>query len=273
MSNGEVEAKADEIKILPKRRLQDLYRVGVAHSIRGPVQNEDDVIEMIDIPVWISKISQLEERECGNKASRARGALQAIARQPLDHSDWDEYKFRISDYDMDGRDTQILFLISTELDEFKLSAREKLASADEWAKDDYLISLEQAWEASLREAFIQDATDPEAKRVFDALKKFMEEIEKESEAEKINLIESYYDDTDEEVLHKTLKKLVEIESNISFVNEFRNWQVYYSVRDIDDHSERYFESREDLDTIDDIILNDLKDAFLMLSVDSIEGKD
>ena len=48
MSNGEAEAKADEIQVLPKRRLQDLYRVGAAHSIRGPVQNEDDVIEMFN---------------------------------------------------------------------------------------------------------------------------------------------------------------------------------------------------------------------------------
>ena len=264
---------SDKIVIPIKRSLKDLYQIGKVYEIRGPVQGEDDVIEMVDIPVWVSKISQLEERECANRASRARGALQAILHLPLDHSDWDEYKYRVLDYDMAGRDDQIIFLINTEMEQYKLSAREKLADTDEWAKDDYLISLEEAWESSLRDVYIQDSDDPEAKRVFDALKKFMDEIEKEVEAEQINLIEGYSDETDEEILEKTLRGFIDAESNAAFVNEFRKWQIFYSIRQVDDHSERYFESREELDYLDDTILADLKEAFMSMSVDALEGKD
>ena len=269
---GNIEEAADIV--IPKRRqLSDLYRIGYMRSFRGPVQLEDDTIEMVDIPIWISKLSQLEERECGNKASHARGALQAITRQPMDHSDWDDYRFKLLDYGLTERKDHILFLIESELDEFRTSAREKLSHEKEWSDDDYLISLEDAWNASIYEKYIEDSEDPEAKRVFEALKKFMDQIDKEIEAEKINLIESFHDDSDEEVLNKVLKKLVESESNVAFVNEFRCWQVYFAMRDIEDHSKRYFGSRDELDYLDDNILNSLKEAFLEISIDSMEGKD
>jgi len=264
---------ANEIVVPKKRQLRDLYQIGSLHSFRGPVQLEDNTIEMVDIPIWVSKLSQLEERECANKASRSRGALQAIARRPMDHADWDEYRFKLVDYGIIERNDYILFLIESELDEFRTSARERLSDEKEWSNDDYLNSLESAWESSLYDKFIEDSEDPEAKRVFEALKKFMDQVDKEIEAEKVNLIESFHDDPDEEILNKVLKKLIESESNMAFVNEFRDWQVYFSMKDPSDHSERYFDSRDDLYHLDNNILDDLKETFLTVSVSSIEGKD
>ena len=264
---------ANEIVVPKRRQLKDLYQIGALHSFRGPVQLEDGSIEMFDVPVWVSKLSQLEERECASRASHARGALQAIARQPMDHADWDQYRFKLTDYAITDRYDYILFLIESELDEFRTSARERLSDEKEWSDDDYLNSLESAWESSLYDKFIENSEDPEAKRVFEALKKFMDQVDKEIEAEKINLIDSFEDDTDEEILNKVLKKLIESESNVAFVNEFRDWQVYFSMKDPDDHSKRYFDSREDLYYLDNTILDNLKEAFLEVSVSSMEGKD
>lgn len=264
-------AKAAKIVTRKKFRVSDLYVVGVPHNVRGPVQLDDGTIEMVDIPVWLNKISPQEERVCADVASAARGATMAVLRLPLDHQDWDDHKHTLADFGLTDRDAQIEYLITEDLERYRVSARERIAAKERWSEDDYLMSLEGAWNESLRDKFLEDDEDPEAKRVYEALLGFANEIDSEVSAERENLFEDYAQESDDEVYLKALKKLVNTLANVQFMDKFYEQQVFYSVREPDDHSKRYFQTSDEVKNLPPTIFEDIRSH--LPNVESMEGKD
>ncbi len=278
MSNGgrkKAEPEVVSVIVVPhKARLSDLYVLGEETTIVGPVQLPDGTVEVQSIPVWVTKISPIEERDAAKAASRVRGVIQSTLREPMDDPAWDDYRYQIEAYQMGDREEQISFLIAADTEKFRMSARAELAASDKWAKDDYLNSLEAAWiDGGMKDAWLRDKDDKEAARVFKALNEFRELVNKEVDAEVISLRDDFAEDTDEEVYNKLLRKLVEIDTNATFVTELRKWHIYYATREVEDHSKLYFEDRDEVDILPAHVLAELVKVFERLKVDDIEGKD
>jgi hypothetical protein len=261
--------------ISPKRRrLTDLYLTG-------------QVLELDDgtgdpIEIYMSKISPLEQRDAAENATKARAGVLLIKNSPDAAADRLIYEDQIYDLGLDTRQTWIEFLSAEKVQQTELSIEERLGSEGEWAENDYLKSLQEAWNDGLRDQWIADQSidedsdekaDEEADRVFNELKRFTDLVAVEMEEEIPDIQADYEHISDDELKRDVVNKIIESEADFAWLNEFAHWQVFYSVREPDDHKQRYFEAREEVDGLDNRILTELISKYREMTVDGVEGKD
>lgn len=261
-----VRTKETEAVTVPKRRrLTDLFVVGKSLEL------DDGSGEPIEI--WLSKISPVEQRDAADSATVARAKILALKNADPSDPALAVYREQIEDLGVVDRDTRIEFLIGPKLQEAYLSAEARIASEDPWAKDDYLTSLQKAWTEGLAEKYDEDPEDEEAKRIYDELVKFSEEVNEAVAEAREDLVAGYEGTPDEDIERQALERALDAESDFAWVNEFSRWQVYYSVREPEDHDKRYFVDRAEVDLLDTQILNRLITEYRELTVDAFEGKD
>jgi hypothetical protein len=253
-----------------RRRLTDLYIRGQEVSLEDDAVDENDAPEP-PIVVWVSKISPLENKEAADRAASARATILAAKYFEDTHEDRIVYLDQLSS--IDGREDMINFLIAPKMQEIELSHEAELASEGKWSKDNYYESLREAWAGGLAEKYDEDPKDVDAKKVHAELTKFVNEVEKRVDADRIDMQGEWDIKSDEELRHAVVDRLIESESDYAWLAEFRKWQLFYSVREPNNHKQKYFVAKEEVDSLDPRILHQLVDTFLQLSVDPLEGKD
>lgn len=252
----------------PRRRLQDLY-------VRGQMFSVDDGSDPENpVQVWIQKITPLEQKNAIDKAHSARARIRASK----DTEAGVELRTRLyAEAQMSGffttRENMIEFVEAEEFRRRQMSHEAEIAAEERWAENDYLNGLRTAWEDGLMERYLIDSTDPEAAGVYDQLKGFFAEVDEKMQAERRAIVFQYESTSDNELKEKIVDMLIDGEADEAWLTEFRKWQVYFATRDPEDHNQRYFESRDDVDTIDHKILKDLFGVFDELMVDVNEGKE
>jgi hypothetical protein len=253
--------------IAPKRRrLTDLYLLG-----KEIVVNDDSGNDPISL--WLSKLSPVEQRDAAEQATKARARILAIKNSPEASADRLIYEDQLFELGLDDRSAWIEFLAASKLQEAELSNEERIGSEGEWAENDYLKSLQEAWNSGLSDKWIADPEDDEAKTVYTELRRFADIVVEATSAEREAIIAEFEGIPDEDLKRKAINRIIESESDFAWMNEFAHWQVYYAVREVEDHSKRYFESREEVDYLDNRILTELVRHYREMTVDSIEGKD
>lgn len=254
--------------IAPKRRrLTDLYVTGKELEFNDGQDDEP-------IKVWLSKISPLENRDAADTASSVRAGILALKNSPdTDDRRLAVYKEQLEDLGLVDRETMIDYIIAPEVQKALASAEAKIAEEEEWSKDDYLSSLQKAWNDGLSDKFAAEDDNEEAQRVYDELKRYTEQVVAEVEQEREYLRDSWVSSSDSELYEECLSKTIDAEADFAWVNEYSRWQLFYAVRDPEDHKERYFEIREEIDALDPKVLNTLLAEYRELTVDPQEGKD
>lgn len=262
------EKKGKNVIAPKRRRLTDLYVVGKEVEFDDGVEGEEP------IKVWISKISPLENRDSADTASSVRAKILSLKNAPdADQRLLSVYREQLEDLGVQDHDSMVEFLISPKVQEAFLSAEARLAEEEPWSTDDYLKSLQSAWNEGLSEKYALNDEDEEALRVYGELKRFTELVIAEVEEEKENLAAEYENESHDDLYALCLERTIDAEADFAWVNEFSRWQIFYAVRDPDDHKKRYFEFKEEVDALDPQVLNTLLAEYRELTVDPQEGKD
>jgi hypothetical protein len=256
-----------------RRRLTDLYMVGQELSF-----TDDDLEDSEPIVIWLNKISPIQQRDAADNATKVRAGILSIKNAPSASAERLIYEDQIYDLGLDERTLQIEFLATNKLQEAETSNEERLAAEDEWADDQYLRSLQEAWNDGAMEIWTsnpdgEDAETKEAVRIYDELKRFADQVTKASEDDRENILAEYEHYSDEEIFKQTVDRIIESEADFAWMNEFACWQVFYAVRDPEDHSERYFENRDEVGYLDNRILTEIVREYRDMTVEGVEGKD
>jgi hypothetical protein len=253
--------------IAPKRRrLSDLYVVGKELAFNDGADDEP-------IRIWISKISPIEQRDAADQATKVRGKILSIKNAPTASADKILYQDQFNDLGLSSRDEIIGFVAGSKIQQAITSNEHRISSEDPWAKDNYLKSLQDAWNDGLADSWVKDPEgDPEAIRVYEELKRFSEEVEKATEDDKVNILAEYDHVSDDDLINEAVDKIIEAEADYAWLNEFSFYQLFYAVREVDDHKKRYFENVDEVKSIDTSIVGELITVYREMTVEGVEGK-
>jgi len=246
-----------------RKRLLNLYVLGEEVSFH------DDEGEF---SVWIQKINSWQDRDAIQKSKVVRAPIIALIKDKA-NPDRLAYIDLLSEWDFDTKETQIQFLISPKVQQARESAEARIASEDEWAKDDYLITLQEAWVSGLSDTYALNPDDKEANRIYLELRRYTDLVDSAVEHEANEYALDMEDKSEEAIQDQIVTKLIEHEADVVQMAEYHRWCIFYAIRNIDDHDELFFETREEIDYLDQSVYNRLLEAYLELEIAGMEGKD
>lgn len=260
-------AKTSTIDLPERRTLMDLFKTGQRVVIEDTTGGEG-------VPIWIETLSPVELTLCMEAGAAARAKMKALTA----YQNEDERRAAfISRQEMDGmdfeRESLLIFLSQTETQKQKLSHEAEIAAQDEWAKDDYLTGLISSWRSEMEKRWLIDNDDEEALRVHNELQRFANLVEEETEKDRQLFIKDHLEESTDSLKTKVVDVLISAEAEDAWFNEYRHQQVFYSTRTVEDHTVRYFDSREQLDKCNGKTLRLILDVLDELNVEPHEGKD
>lgn len=261
----------------PARRAEDLWVVGTELSL------DDGRGEPVRL--WIQKLNPIEMSGAMRRANAARAKLRSIRLRP----DTDEYQDLQADVDeWESRDAMIAYLEAEELNNIAERVEAEHASEGEWAEDDYLAGLRDAWTGpdGLALVYAADPTDPEAARVFGELERFAAECEAAGTGEREALRARMEATADQDLRERVFEQVIRYRSTSAWVDELHRQETFYAVRQCQavvgddgldhaacDHSKRYFATLDQVDSLQGPALRQFRDTYDTLMVDPAEGKD
>lgn len=245
-----------------KGHLRDLY-------VKGRVHKMIDEVNDVEAELFLKKLNTSENEQALRAANAARAVLLAAAADPTS----DIYLATLGEAMDEDRDRLIDYLISEEVAKLRDSAEAEIGDKEEWSDDDYLQGLSDAWRNGLEDKWKADPEDPDAKRVFEALKKFAAEVSVRMEGELAHLRRNWEDVPDQELREKATTHLLKIRSDISWVEEFRKAELMIGCRLVEDHQKKYFDYRYELDDLETDVIIGLLRAYRELTTEPTEGKE
>lgn len=251
-----------------RRRLGDLYVVGKDVTINDNSGEEP-------LTVWVQKLNPLHAETALRKAGAARSRYLATRK----NKDSDEYRDALSDVlDYSERDTLIEVVARDDMYARRMAVEAEIGAEEEWSKNDYLQGLFDAWQGSegdpgLKDRYAADPEDEEAKRVFEELQRYNAQVDKVMEGERAKIISDYSGWTDEKLIERAVERIIENRSLTVFLKELETNQIFFAVREPDDHKKIYFESLEEVASLQDEVRTVIVDNLRMLVVERDEGKD
>lgn len=255
------------------RNLSDLYRKGKATVVKGTITEIDKdgnvSTEEVEDEVWIEKLKAFH----AEKALKAANARRSIRFATLRDQQSEDYLSIQSDSWTKSKDELREEVAAEDLANKYQAIEAELSHEDKWAKNDYLEGLRTSWETDLAFKYAENNEDPEAKKVFDILSEFAEEAAKRYEVEKLDIIASLDQYSEDQLRQKWVEKRVEQDANEVWFIEYKYQEILYSTRQVNDHNKMYFGSRADLDELDREVIVQLISAYNALNVDVSEGKD
>jgi hypothetical protein len=245
-----------------KKRLSDLYVVGAELTV-------SDGTEDGTITVWLRKLNNSESQDAIKRANAARSV--ALAVKNLDDSAFEKQVIwnEISDFD---RDSLIEFLVAEQILDATRKKEEEIASEPEWAEEDYLEGLRESWESGLKDVWISDSKNPEASRVFNEIKKFTDAVDEAVESERKSFVKDFDAFTTEELQKKVFEKRIQYNADLAWITEYRKAELFHAVKATPDYSERYFDSLDEVESLDVRVIKQLMDAYAEITVEASEGK-
>lgn len=255
-----------------RRKLQDLYITGREFAYSDGTSDEEPIV------VWMQKLNSIETETCTRRANAARSR---VSRAVADHEseDWQNAYDDVSDLE---RDTLIDLVIVDEVGRRLQVAQAEIAAEEEWSKDDYLQGLNDAWfgldgTPDLKYVYeVGDEDDPrypEAKRVFEELKRFEGKVNSRLEAEREAIRKDHASSDLNWLREQAVVHNLSLRGTAAWLTEYRRSQLYFGVREVEDHKQRYFEDRDEVDQLHPTLLELMEKHYSDLVVDAAEGKD
>lgn len=253
---------------MKRRRLSDLYVKG---RELAPTDGNGEPVK-----VWLNKLNEVDRESCLRRANAAKARYMIEA----DNESSDQFAAMYAEArDVRSRDELVAFLISEEAQTARRRIEAEIAGTeDKWSEDDYLQGLIDAWigddeNPGLSATIVEDPDDPEAQRVSAELDKFEAQVRAELDVERNRLVKDWEDVEIDTLRRKAAHRLVELKAGEEFIREFRRQQIFYAVREPNDHRKRYFATVAEVDDLDDELRLFLIEHYENLVVAPDEGKD
>lgn len=247
------------------RRLEDLYILG------REVKLDDGGGE--PVVVWLQKLNPMDQEKALRRANAARAQV-LMARRNRSCEEWQEAYSDMED--LGSREALIEYIIADDLAKARESAEAELAFSEEWAKDDYLQGLQDAWndpEKPLSDEYAMDPEHPEAKRVFLEMKRFEEQVQAKIQPELDRLTKDYAALEDEDLHDRATDRMMEMKAGLAWLKEYRTCEIWLATRDPESHRQYYFGGREMVDVLAGEVFERLSSEYQKLIVGAAEGKD
>src|SRR5690606_28288072 len=164
-----------------------------------------------------------------------RAATLQLKRLDNDHPDRQHFASEISEL-ASSRELMLDLLVADKLTKVMEAREAELAAEDEWAEDDYIQSLRDAWEDGLKEKYFSDDRDEESERVLNELKRFNEQLEKRIESERRGFHKEFEEKSDDELFKLAVDKIIDTQADLTWLSEYRRCEIWLGTRDPDDHS-------------------------------------
>ena len=226
-----------------------------------------------ELTLWIQKLTPAEDKEAVSHSYGPRAAILSLLHADDDDAGLLEFIDTMRQLGLDDREAQINFLIAQDVNRAMESNEYKIAAEKEWSENDYLITLQESWNDGLKGRYDLDNEDEEAARIFKELKRYTEQVQKAVDHDRQDLYDRMSDKTDAELQRKVAKMFIEHAAGQAQIAEYHAWCIFLATRLPQDHSVRFFESRESVETYGAELYPQLLEAYLELAIGSIEGKD
>lgn len=298
-----------------QRRLEDLYVTGkvaefddglgdvvvddgaggtktVAENV-GPGEVDGTFVPYGPVRVWVQPLNVPEHEKAARKAAAARATV-LMWRHDETCEGYLEVRNQVETLD---DDYIVEYLTTDELYERAQAITAEMAAEEEWAKEDYLTGLTDAWdppgatEVGLKEAYTLGPSHEryeEAAKVFAEMKRFQAQVDERLdplfEMTRMSLREL----GQAELRRRYTALEIKETADKAWGEEYRRCELWLGTREPcatcllspekaakarhGDHSRRYFPSREVIDVLPDSIFLQLRVAFASLSVDVVTGK-
>lgn len=264
---------------MKNQTIADLYKRGRLLTIEGPIQLEDGTSDTGSFQVYLQKMNPAENELAARKANAARARVLVAAR---DHES-DEYLNAMNTVLDKSRDDQIADVISEAYIKQRASIESEASEQPEWAENDYLQGLFDAWSGGLSDVWLRskgddpDDADPKevesAQRTFDELTRFRSEVDAEAAKFETSLRRNWDDASDEKIEELSLKAVLQHRAEVAWVEEYRHHEMFLAVREASDHSQRFFESKEAIGELEIPVIVEIVKGLRDLAVDPDEGKE
>jgi hypothetical protein len=245
---------------MKKRSLADLYVRGTSFTLDD---GEGEVV------VWLQKLNPVERSAALKAADAARSRVLSMKRSP----DSEEYQQMASDVLRASKEALVSLLVATERARITPLAFAEVADLAEWKDDNYLSGLQDAWAEDLSKRFEENPEDAEAKVAHDALEKYADAVEEKVDDELSVFTDGIETMPDEEIEEMAIQQSLKTSGDVAWLSEFYRQEVFYAVRDPDNHKSKMFTTRSEVDDLQGEVFSALTDAIHALSVDPTEGKD
>ena len=246
-----------------KERLKKLYEVGKLVTFTD---------EAGDFSIWLQKISPIQDKEAGRASLAPRAKVLALLKEK-DNPERLMYDDLLESWGLSDRDSRIRFIISPEIQKAQLTAEAQVAAEKDWSENDYLDSLQEAWNSGLRERYSEDPNDEEACKVYDILLRYTEQVEKLVNKEIEELSEAYASRDDGYIKDKLIDLLIEHRAGQEQLAEYNQWLVYYAARNHENNDEFFFDNKDEPLELGKELYARLLEEYNEMTIDPIEGKD
>lgn len=247
---------------LIKRRLTDLWVVGRELTL--------DDGEGEPITVWLQKINAIESSEATRRCDAARARM--LASRNSDDDEWQSMVTTVREYAGGDKARIVGFLVLDKRNELERVAEAKLANEEEWSKDNYIQGLMDAWRDDLERRWLADNDDTEAANCKAELDRFAKEVADDVDSEVSLLTDAWGEEPSGQLEERMAQKLIEVDAGQAWMVELWACQIYFGTREVDNHKQRYFMSRDEVDTLAPRTYEALRQAYADLEVDVAEGK-
>lgn len=256
-------------------RLEDLFKRGRPVTITDPKTEKTAV-------VYVAKLSRPQRIEATKRADAVRARIISLR----NHTDSDDYMaIKNGVYEMDDRDQLVALIIGEDVAKLRIVTQAEIEHDEKWSEDNYLSGLQRDWSETMAERFGEDSEDSEARRVYEELNRFLDEVQDAVSQQIDSLRGEYTDKTIEELQELAMPAMLDEAANTAWSEEYERcgvWQATYkAVRRGEDEDgnpiygqgDRYFKHRHQVDEIDDEVYLPLHHALREITVGGYEGKD
>jgi hypothetical protein len=251
-----------------RRRLGDLY-------VRGKEFTVDDGTGD-PVTVWLQKLNELERDAVLRRASACK------ARYLLD-AEQEETELFVGTMSSVREYVDRPGMIDIVIGEDLVKAQQRIEAQithDEngWGKDNKIGDLIDAWTGSddtpgFAAAFAEDENDPEALRIKGEVEAFEADVARAVEEERQRLIADCEDKPENELSRLAAHQILKRRADEEFMKEWNRQQIFYAIRELDDHHKRYFGTLQEVDDLHDYVREMLERQCSLLFVEASEGKD
>lgn len=286
---------------MPKRRrLGDLYVTGRKVTI-----NDESGEPPIDI--WVQKLNPMEQEHALRRGSAERAKTLAMCK---DHDSdlWQAQWSDIQDF-VQSREQLLELALREELTKIRAKVEAEVTAEDRWSEDEHLQSIFDAWNGTtdtlvdavvnakeeagpdseaeptardedgekepLRISYMRGPEDhryAEAAAVKAEIEAWGKQVDDIFLGEKDRLFRDHEGVSEDELLDMATEVMIEQKANSAMLDEFQTQELFYAVRDIDDHSKKYFGTRDEVATLQPPVRNVILTVYRSLYVDPDQGK-
>lgn len=252
---------------MARKHLSDLYRRGIDWTIKDEKTGDE-------VEVYIKKLNPLENKEAREKGNAARARI-LMRRNDRDSDEWLNVYSEVFDMSDEVRIDKCISMKATQK---RAQVEAELAMADdsEWAKDDYLEGLREAWE-DLRAEFVDpeipNDEKKEAIRVFEELNRFANEVDKVLENEVKALRLPYENMDQDDLMEKTVAAVFEETAYLAWMEKYYYYRAFYSTREREDHKKKHFASVREVEELEPQVYQQLVTGYKEVELSDLEVKD